>query len=54
MNPAFVIIVILICIAVWFLASSLYKPIGRWIGKIGNDAIETMKEEDKNEQEKEE
>jgi phosphotransferase system glucose/maltose/N-acetylglucosamine-specific IIC component len=46
MNPAFVIIVILICVAVWFLASSLYKPIGRWIGRIGHDAIKTMKEED--------
>lgn len=49
--PALAIIVILICIAVWFLASALYKPIGRWIGKIGRDAIEAMKEEDKDKNE---
>lgn len=38
MNPAFIILVIIICIAVWFLASALYKPIGRFVGKVGEDA----------------
>jgi ribose/xylose/arabinose/galactoside ABC-type transport system permease subunit len=46
MNPALAIIVIIVCIAVWFFSSCLYKPIGRWIGAIGHDAIKTMKEED--------
>lgn len=47
MNPAFIILVILLCISVWFLASSLYKPIGRFIHKIGKDAIDELTEEDK-------
>jgi len=51
MNPAFYIIVIIICVAVWFLASSLYKPIGRFIGTIGKDAMDTMKDEEENESE---
>jgi phosphotransferase system glucose/maltose/N-acetylglucosamine-specific IIC component len=45
MNPALTIIVILLCIAVWFLASSLYKPIGRWIGKILQNVIKNTKNE---------
>lgn len=46
MNPALGLIVILVCIAVWFLASALYKPIGRFIHKIGKDAIDELKDED--------
>ena len=51
MNPAFAILVILGCIAVWFLASALYKPIGRFIHRIGKDAIDELTEEDKEEKE---
>ena len=47
MNPAFIIIVILACIALWFLASALYKPIGKFIHKIGKDAIDELTEEEK-------
>lgn len=50
MNPAFYIIVIIVCIAVWFLASSLYKPIGKFIGTIGKDAVDAMKEENESEE----
>lgn len=46
MNPAFIILVIIICIAIWFLASALYKPIGKFIGKIGEDAINELKDEE--------
>ena len=53
MNPAFIILVIIICVAVWFLASALYKPIGKFIGKVGDDAIKELSEEEK-EKEKEE
>jgi hypothetical protein len=49
MNPVFIIIVIIICVAVWFLASSLYKPIGKFIGTIGKDAIDIMKDEEESE-----
>jgi Sec-independent protein translocase protein TatA len=52
-NPALIIIVIILCVAIWVLASALYKPIGKWIGRICKDAIDTMKEEDKNESEEE-
>lgn len=47
MNPAFAILVILGCIAIWFLASALYKPIGRFIHRIGKDAIDELTEEEK-------
>lgn len=43
MNPALLIIILLICIAIWFMASGLYKPLGKWIGGIINDAFSAMK-----------
>lgn len=46
MNPAFIILVIIICIAIWFLAFALYKPIGKFVGKIGEDAIRELKDEE--------
>lgn len=46
MNPAFVILVILGCIALWFLASALYKPIGKFVHRIGKDAIDGLTEKD--------
>ena len=49
LNPALGIIVVIVCVAVYFLASFLYKPIGRFIGKIGKDAIDTIKETDESE-----
>lgn len=51
MNPAFAILIILGCITVWFLGSALYKPIGRFIHRIGKDAIDVLIEEDKEEEE---
>lgn len=45
MNPAFGILVILGCIAVWFLASALYKPIGKFVHRIGKDAIDELTED---------
>ena len=50
MNPALAVIVVIVCIAVWFLASSLYKPIGKFIGTIGKDAIDNMKDEEESEE----
>jgi len=49
MNPAFAIIVVIVCIAVWFLASSLYKPIGKYVFKIGKDAIDELTTDDEEE-----
>lgn len=51
MNPAFIILVIIICIAVWFLASALYKPIGKFVGKVGEDAIKELTDEEKDNEE---
>lgn len=53
MNPALPVIVVVVCIAVWFLASSLYKPIGKFIGTIGKDAIDNMKDNEEESEEKE-
>ena len=45
MNPSFIVLMIIVCIAVWFLSSVLYKPIGKFIYKIYEDAIDSMTEE---------
>ena len=48
MNPALIIIIVLVCLLLWFSSSGAYKLIGRFFGRIGKDAIDTMKEiEDK-------
>lgn len=47
MNPALFILFVIGLIAIWFLLSWLYKPLGRFIYRIGKDAIDEIKEEDK-------
>lgn len=54
MNPAFVIIAIIAIIALWFLVSGLYRPLGTLLHKIGKDAVDAMNEEDKNKEQKDE
>ncbi len=49
MNPAFVIVIGLILIALWFLLSALYKPIGMFLYKIFDDSRSEMKYEDEEE-----
>lgn len=51
MNPVFVILVILGAIALWFLLSFLFRPIGDLFSKIWEDA---MNEINKNEDEEKE
>lgn len=46
MNPAFVIIVFLVCIIVWFMSSGIYKIIGKFVYRIGKDSMDTMTEDD--------
>lgn len=46
MNPAFAIIVVLCCIALWFLASGIYKLIGKFVYKIGKDAMDELMDTD--------
>ena len=49
MNPAFVLLVIVALVAVWFLASGLYRLIGKFFLKIGGDAIHELQSEDADE-----
>lgn len=44
--PVFIILVLLVAIASWFLLSSLYRPIGRFVCRIWSDAKEQMLEEE--------
>lgn len=46
MNPAFVIIVFLACIIIQFMASGIYKSIGKFVYRIGKDSIDAMNEDD--------
>lgn len=46
MNPAFLIIMFLLCIVIWFMASGIYKAIGKFIYRIGKDSIDAMTEDD--------
>lgn len=48
MNPVFIVLVILGAIALWFLLSFLFRPIGDLFFKIWEDAMsEINKSEDK-------
>lgn len=42
--PAFVILVAIGCVAVWFLLSWLYKPVGQFFYRIYRDAINELTE----------
>lgn len=44
MNPVFVFLVILAAVIVWFLCAFLFKPLGRFIYRIGKDAADNMTE----------
>lgn len=54
MNPAFIILVILGAIALWFLLSFLFVPLGKLISKIWNDTMHETKKDDTNRKEKQE
>lgn len=48
MNPAFAILVATGLVMLWFLLSWLYKPLGKFIYRIGKDAVDAMTEEEMN------
>lgn len=50
MNPAFVLLVLIGSVALWFLLSFVFLPLGRFLYRIGKDTIDIM---NKNEEEKE-
>lgn len=47
MNPIFVFLVILAAFLVWLTFSFLYQPIGRFFGRLVDDAKEAMQDESK-------
>lgn len=52
MTPVFVFLVICGAIAVWFLLSGIFRPFGRFLGRIWDDAYcEIKEEEDKKDKE---
>lgn len=53
MNPALLIIIVIAIIVVWFLISGLFKPVGKFVHKIGKDTMDIINDAD-NKKEKEE
>lgn len=54
MNPAFVFLVILAAVAVWFLLSFAFRPIGRFFYRIWKDAVDEINKNDENEEKEDE
>lgn len=53
MNPVFVFLVILAAVAVWFLLSFVFYPLGRFIYRIWKDAVDEINREESEEKEDE-
>jgi F0F1-type ATP synthase membrane subunit b/b' len=47
MNPAFVILALIVLVLLWFLLAFAFKPIGKAISTIVKDALDAMFKEDK-------
>lgn len=54
MNPAFIILVILAAVAVWFLLSFAFYPLGKLIYRIWKDAVDGINKNDESEEKKNE
>lgn len=54
MNPAFIILVILGAVLLWFLLSFVFFPLGKVVYRLWKDAVDEMNREDKKEKEKKE
>lgn len=44
MNPAFIIIILISAITLWFFLSGAFRPLGRFFHHIWNDAKDAMSE----------
>lgn len=51
MNPVLVILILLCGFLLWLVGSFLYRPIGKFFGRLIEDAKEAMTEEKKNNEE---
>lgn len=49
MNPAFYLLLVLGAVALWFLLSSLYKPLGSFFHGIWKDAMDEIYKKDEKE-----
>lgn len=47
MNPVFVFLVILAAVAVWFLLSFVFYPLGRFVYRIWKDAVDEINREER-------
>lgn len=52
MNPVFVILVILAALLLWFLLSFVFYPLGKFVFRIWEDAVDEMNREDKEKEKK--
>jgi hypothetical protein len=50
LNVVFWLLIILALVAVWFMACILFKPLGSFLSKIFNDAVECLNTEDTKEE----
>lgn len=51
MNPVFIVLVLLGLIALWFLLSFAFRPLGRIIYRIWKDAVDEINKEEREEKE---
>ena len=42
MNPVFILLVIIAAIALWFLLSIVFEPVGKLVSKIWNNTMDIM------------
>ena len=54
MNPAFIILVFLGAVVLWFLLSFAFRPIGKFIYRIWKDAVDEINKNDESEEKKDE
>lgn len=54
MNPVFIFLVILAAVAVWFLLSFAFRPIGMFFYRIWKDAVDEINKNDESEEKKNE
>lgn len=49
MNPAFILIVLIVLVVLWFLLSFAFRPLGKFVYRIWKDADDAMNKEDEKE-----
>lgn len=49
MNPVFIFLVLLAAVALWFLCTFLFYPIGRFLCRLVKDAVDEMNRDEKKE-----